>query len=58
MLPTCGDGVIDTGEECDDMNTNGGDGCSADCLNEGEALPECVIDFDPALCPTDVTVCE
>jgi len=28
---TCGDGVITSGEVCDDGNTAGGDGCAADC---------------------------
>jgi len=28
----CGNGVVDPGEECDDGNTVGGDGCSAACL--------------------------
>ena len=27
----CGDGVLDDGEECDDGNNRGGDGCSATC---------------------------
>src|SRR5512132_4160439 len=31
----CGDGVIDAGEECDDGNVVGGDGCSATCVFEG-----------------------
>ena len=31
---TCGDGVVDVGEECDDGGTSGGDGCSATCLVE------------------------
>lgn len=30
----CGDGVAKLPEECDDGNTDGGDGCSADCLLE------------------------
>lgn len=32
----CGDGVpdFDAGEECDDANTDDGDGCSSGCLNE------------------------
>ena len=30
----CGNGVIDTGEECDDGNVVGGDGCSASCMQE------------------------
>jgi len=30
-LPTCGDGVVEGGEACDDGNTVDGDGCQADC---------------------------
>jgi len=30
-IPSCGDGVLDGGEICDDGNGVGGDGCSADC---------------------------
>jgi len=30
----CGDGNLDAGEECDDGNDVGGDGCSADCREE------------------------
>lgn len=34
--PVCGDGVVNyqNGEQCDDGNTNSGDGCSALCLYE------------------------
>ena len=32
--PSCGDAVVQTGEECDDGNLNDGDGCSASCLDE------------------------
>ncbi len=28
---TCGDGIIDNPEKCDDGNTESGDGCEADC---------------------------
>ena len=28
---TCGDGVVDPGEQCDDGNLEGGDGCEASC---------------------------
>ena len=37
----CGDGVIDTeiGEQCDDGNTNSGDGCSATCQTEAVVPP-------------------
>ena len=31
---SCGNGIVDIGEQCDDGNTNDGDGCSADCLIE------------------------
>jgi cysteine-rich repeat protein len=30
-VPKCGDKRLDGGEICDDGNTVGGDGCSADC---------------------------
>ena len=30
----CGDGTVDAGEECDDGNNTGGDGCSANCTTE------------------------
>ncbi|MCF7812026.1 DUF4215 domain-containing protein [Candidatus Gracilibacteria bacterium] len=35
-VPTCGDGSIDTGEECDDANTANGDGCSSSCNWESD----------------------
>ncbi len=34
ILGTCGNGVLETGEECDDGNADSGDGCSADCFVE------------------------
>ncbi len=33
-IPKCGDGVLDPGEQCDDGNTNSGDGCSQTCGDE------------------------
>ena len=30
----CGDGIMDPGEQCDDGNRTGGDGCSSICTNE------------------------
>ena len=32
--PTCGDGTLDAGEQCDDGNNTSGDGCSSTCLIE------------------------
>ncbi|MFC1474802.1 SUMF1/EgtB/PvdO family nonheme iron enzyme [bacterium] len=32
----CGNGNVDTGEECDDGNLASGDGCSATCLNDAK----------------------
>lgn len=37
-LATCGDGVADPDEACDDGNLWGGDGCSPDCLIESGTL--------------------
>lgn len=34
VLPICGDGVLDSGEQCDDGSTTSGDGCSAACSSE------------------------
>jgi len=33
-LSVCGNSLVEEGEECDDGNTNSGDGCSAACLLE------------------------
>jgi cysteine-rich repeat protein len=42
VLEPCGNGTVDPGEECDDGNTVGGDGCSATCSDEdsdGDGVP-------------------
>ncbi|MFH1620790.1 MAG: IPT/TIG domain-containing protein [Patescibacteria group bacterium] len=33
----CGNGNLDSGEDCDDRNLKNGDGCSASCLFEGSS---------------------
>lgn len=38
--PICGNGLIESPEECDDGNTFNGDGCSSSCTIE-TALPRC-----------------
>ena len=42
----CGNSIIETGEQCDDGNTNNGDGCSSTCQIEGES---CTPAADPSL---------
>jgi len=39
----CGDGIVQSGEGCDDGNVTSCDGCSADCRSEscGNAIVEC-----------------
>ncbi len=41
-FPVCGNGIIDEsqGEQCDDGNTENGDGCSSQCLIEEEDPPQ------------------
>ena len=36
---TCGNGSVESGETCDDGNTNPGDGCSATCQTEPPPPP-------------------
>jgi cysteine-rich repeat protein len=38
---SCGDGIVDPGEQCDDGNTLDGDGCSSTCETEGGFVCEC-----------------
>ncbi|MFH0892730.1 MAG: DUF4215 domain-containing protein [Candidatus Falkowbacteria bacterium] len=40
-VPYCGDGNIDTGEQCDDHNSIDGDGCDANCAIETGSLTIC-----------------
>jgi len=54
----CGDGVIDSSEECDDLNSTNGDGCDSSCLIEDGY--ECVdasfaLDFSEVLTTSDPT---
>lgn len=42
-LASCGDGTVESslGEECDDMNTNSGDGCENSCIYSCHGDDEC-----------------
>jgi cysteine-rich repeat protein len=35
---SCGNGIVDAAEECDDNNTDDDDGCSSECLLEGSSI--------------------
>jgi cysteine-rich repeat protein len=47
IAPTCGDGFVDEGEECDDGNDRRGDGCTPECRFTCTSDADCV----------DATVC-
>ena len=47
---TCGDGVVDAGEACDDGNLRDGDGCSRQCSPDSDG--DGIKDLDD-LCPLD-----
>lgn len=40
----CGNGKIESPEQCDDGNTTNGDGCSAQCTKEHALLPDLMIE--------------
>jgi cysteine-rich repeat protein len=42
----CGDGVLSSGEQCDDGNTVTGDGCTATCAFESNCPPNPCVDTD------------
>lgn len=53
----CGDGIIDTGEDCDDGNLRSGDGCSPTCTWEQCDAPACVNRMSgDSFCDGDQTV--
>lgn len=37
-VSSCGDGILDEGEQCDDGNSMDADGCNADCVESGSEL--------------------
>jgi len=46
--PVCGNGVLESGEPCDDGNTTAGDGCNDGCQRE----PGFSCEGEPSLCTT------
>lgn len=42
-VPVCGNGILEAGEECDDGNTDNGDGCSCSCTLEVDIIPGDVV---------------
>ncbi|MFO7563644.1 MAG: hypothetical protein R6X02_13435 [Enhygromyxa sp.] len=45
--PTCGDGVVDPGEDCDDGNEVDADGCNVDCRSSGAELFSIRVEPEP-----------
>jgi len=50
----CGNGMVDTGEQCDDGNTASGDGCSSTCTTEQVATPKLDITVDKPTISTEL----
>jgi hypothetical protein len=55
LSPICGNGLVEPGEECDDGNTTGGDGCGETCLLDGNVCGNgaCDKDENPCNCEED-----
>jgi len=50
----CGNGVIDSGESCDDNNTTSGDGCSSSCTDETSTVPKLNVSLDKTTVNTEL----
>jgi cysteine-rich repeat protein len=56
--PRCGNGVVESGEQCDDGNTTSGDGCSATCQLEPKAYRMVSLSFkDPHVYVNAIIAC-
>ena len=58
---TCGNEIIDEGEDCDDGNTISGDGCESDCTWSCESDADCLdgsVCNGNEVCDTEAHVCE
>jgi cysteine-rich repeat protein len=54
FAPGCGDGILQTGEQCDDNNTADGDGCSSTCTLFDCAPGETLIDVSATGLPVAI----
>ena len=56
----CGNGIVETGEECDDGNTINGDLCSAQCKSETIGLPPLTVTcpMSPHVMTSSTTTCD
>jgi cysteine-rich repeat protein len=52
----CGNGQVETGEQCDDGNALAGDGCSATCQTEQVATPRVTLTVDKPTITSDLGV--
>ena len=53
MSDTCGNDIVGIGEECDDGNTEDGDGCSSECVEEYCGNDVCDVGESCSGCPGD-----
>lgn len=53
----CGNGTLETGEECDDGNLGNGDGCDASCRTEAAADADADADAEDATDTAEVEEC-
>lgn len=54
MGATCGDSIVQSGEQCDDGNNASGDGCSATCTTEQSQTPKVDISLDKPTITSDL----
>jgi len=53
VSPTCGNGTVESGEDCDDRNLTAGDGCESNCLFTCHSGADCA---DANDCTVDLCV--
>ncbi len=53
VVPGCGDGMVQDGEDCDDGNLDDTDGCLSDCTTPVHCPPEGLSPGEPGYCTVD-----